>query len=148
MRFRRVAGQIADEVLEGSGTHSNRSCGGFRHKNMPKSSKLLGITHGFFSLSDLLPKTPLTTQHQLDGMSFEHLAFTPINKNLPYPITTPKSTPSFYLPVFQWHFPSKHLRPFAGSGHELGPVSQGAPAGPQGADRQWSLSRFFPNSVS
>ena len=47
MRFRRVAGQIADEVLEGSGTHSNRSCGGFRHKNMPKSSKLLGITHGF-----------------------------------------------------------------------------------------------------
>ena len=47
MRFRRVAGQIADEVLEDSGTHINRSCGGFQHKNMPKSSKLLGITHGF-----------------------------------------------------------------------------------------------------
>ena len=47
MRFRRVAGQIADEVLEGSGTHSNRSSGGFRYKNIPKSSKLLGITHGF-----------------------------------------------------------------------------------------------------
>ena len=47
MRFRRVAGQIADEVLEGSGTHSNRSSGGFRYKNIPKSSKLLGIAHGF-----------------------------------------------------------------------------------------------------
>ena len=47
MRFRRVAGQIADEVLEGSGTHSKQSSGGFRYKNIPRSSKLLGITHGF-----------------------------------------------------------------------------------------------------
>ena len=47
MRFWRVAGQIADEVLEGSGTHSKQSSGGFRYKHVPRSSKLLGITHGF-----------------------------------------------------------------------------------------------------
>ena len=57
MRFRRVpdqtdevprvAGQIADEVLQGSGTHSKQSSAGFRYKNIPRSSKLLGITHGF-----------------------------------------------------------------------------------------------------
>ena len=50
MRFRRVAGQIADEVPEGSGTHSKQSSGGFRYKNIPRSSKLLGITHGFIYL--------------------------------------------------------------------------------------------------
>ena len=48
MRFRRVAGQIADEVLEGSGTHSRQISGGFRYKNIPRSSKLLGITHATF----------------------------------------------------------------------------------------------------
>ena len=46
----RVAGQIADEVLEGSGTHSKQSSGGFRYKSIPRSSKLLGITHGFIFL--------------------------------------------------------------------------------------------------
>ena len=40
-------GQIADEVLEGSGTHSKQSSGGFRYKNIPRSSKLSGIAHGF-----------------------------------------------------------------------------------------------------
>ena len=54
MRFRRAAAQIAGkvpamagEVPEGSGTHSKQSSGGFRYKNLPRSSKLLGITHGF-----------------------------------------------------------------------------------------------------
>ena len=54
MRFRRAAAQIAgkvqamaDEVPEGSGTHSKQSLGGFRYQNLPRSSKLLGITHGF-----------------------------------------------------------------------------------------------------
>ena len=58
MRFRRAAAQIAgkvpaiaDEVPEGSGTHSKQSSGGFRYKNLPRSSKLLGITHGFIFFS-------------------------------------------------------------------------------------------------
>ena len=66
MRFRRVpdqkadevpsvAGQIGDQVLEGSGTHSKQSSGGFRYKSIPRSSKLLGITHGFISLQAHTP---------------------------------------------------------------------------------------------
>ena len=60
MSFWRVPDQKADEVLEGccavpamaevpegSGTHSKQSSGGFRYKNFPRSSKLLGVTHGF-----------------------------------------------------------------------------------------------------
>ena len=44
---RKVPVQTADKVAEVSGADSRRSCGGFRYKNLPKSSKLLGITHEF-----------------------------------------------------------------------------------------------------
>ena len=45
MRFQRVPVQIADKVAEESGAHSRH--GGFRYKNLPRFSKLLGITHEF-----------------------------------------------------------------------------------------------------
>ena len=41
MKFRMVPVQIADKVAELS------SSGGLRYKNLPRSSKLLGITHEF-----------------------------------------------------------------------------------------------------
>ena len=44
---RKVPVQIAHKIAEVSGTDSGRSCGGFRYKNLPKFSKLLGITHEF-----------------------------------------------------------------------------------------------------
>ena len=44
---RRVPVQTADKVAEVSGAHSRQSCGGFRYKSLPRSSKLLGITHEF-----------------------------------------------------------------------------------------------------
>ena len=43
--------QIADKVAEVSGAHSRESSGGQRYKNLPRSSKLLGITHEFICLS-------------------------------------------------------------------------------------------------
>ena len=47
MKFRMVPVQIADKVAELSGAHSRQSSGGLRYKNLPRSSKLLGITHQF-----------------------------------------------------------------------------------------------------
>ena len=48
MKFRMVPAQIADKVAELSGAHSRQSSGELRYKNLPKSSKLLGIiTHEF-----------------------------------------------------------------------------------------------------
>ena len=50
MKFRMVPVQIADKVAELSGAHSShskQSSGGLRYKNLPRSSKLLGITHEF-----------------------------------------------------------------------------------------------------
>ena len=44
---RRVPVQTADKVAEVSGAHSRQSCGGFRYKSLPRSSKLLGMTHEF-----------------------------------------------------------------------------------------------------
>ena len=44
---RKVPVQTADKVAEVSGADSRRSTGGFRYKNLPKSSKPLGITHEF-----------------------------------------------------------------------------------------------------
>ena len=58
MRFRRVLVQIADEVLDGSGTHSKQSSEGLRYKNIPRSSKLLGITHGFIFIVPPLTSSP------------------------------------------------------------------------------------------
>ena len=43
MKFRMVPVQIADK----SGAHSRQSSEGLRYKNLPRSSKLLGITHEF-----------------------------------------------------------------------------------------------------
>ena len=47
MKFRMVPVQIADKVAKQSGAHSRQSSGGLRYKNLPRSSKLLGITHEF-----------------------------------------------------------------------------------------------------
>ena len=47
MKFRMVPVQIADKVAELSGAHSRQSSGGLRYKNLPRSSKLLGIAHEF-----------------------------------------------------------------------------------------------------
>ena len=47
LKFRMVPVQIANRVADVSGARSKRSTGGFRHKNLPRSSKLLGITHEF-----------------------------------------------------------------------------------------------------
>ena len=49
MKFRMVPVQIADKVAELSGAHSRQSSGGLRYKNLPRSSKLLGIAHEFIS---------------------------------------------------------------------------------------------------
>ena len=42
MKFRRVAGQIADEVLEGSGTHSKQSSGRVRVQKHSKIFQAVG----------------------------------------------------------------------------------------------------------
>ena len=47
MKFRMVRVQIADKDAEVSGAHSRQSSGGLRCKNLPRSSKLLGITYEF-----------------------------------------------------------------------------------------------------
>ena len=47
LKFRMVPVQIANRVADVSGARSKRSTGGFRYKNLPRSSKLLGITHEF-----------------------------------------------------------------------------------------------------
>ena len=47
MKFRMVPVQIADKVAELSGAHSRQSSGGLRYKNLPRSSRLLGITDEF-----------------------------------------------------------------------------------------------------
>ena len=49
MKFRMVPVQIADKVeLSGAhSSHSRQSSGGLRYKNLPRSSKLLGIAHEF-----------------------------------------------------------------------------------------------------
>ena len=41
------SGAVADKVAELSGAHSRQSSGGLRYKNLPRSSKLLGIPHEF-----------------------------------------------------------------------------------------------------
>ena len=50
LKFRMVPVQIANRVADVSGARSKRSTGGFRYKNLPRSSKLLGITHEFILL--------------------------------------------------------------------------------------------------
>ena len=47
MKFRMVPVQIADKAAELSGAHSRQSSGRLRYKNLPRSSKLLGITREF-----------------------------------------------------------------------------------------------------
>ena len=47
IKFRMVPAQIIDNVAELSGIHSRQNSGGFRYKNLPRFSKLLGITHEF-----------------------------------------------------------------------------------------------------
>ena len=44
---RRVPAQIADRVAGVFSAYSRQSSGGFWYKNLPRSSKLLGITHEF-----------------------------------------------------------------------------------------------------
>ena len=56
MKFRMVPAQIADRVAEVSGAHSRQRSGGFRHKNLRRSSKLLGIAHELILTSPLRVK--------------------------------------------------------------------------------------------
>ena len=72
MRFWRVPGQKADEVPDGSGADSAQGSGEFRcrwlmrfrrvpgqiAKNLPRYSKLLGITHGFIQKRTFLQDFP------------------------------------------------------------------------------------------
>ena len=64
--------QIADRVAEVSVAHSRQSSEGFRYKILPRSSKLLGITHEFMALDVFLGgfQTVAAQNHESTGETF------------------------------------------------------------------------------
>ena len=92
MKFRMVPVQIADNVAELSSAHSRQSSGGLRYKNLPRSSKLLGITHEFifFSLS-LSFIFPLSLSLFLSLYIFENL----LSFNVIFPLSRQPSSSFF-----------------------------------------------------
>ena len=65
--------QIADKVAEVSRARSRQSSGGSWYKNLPRSSKLLGITHEFILLCGCSSKT-CETRANTSWLSFQFVA--------------------------------------------------------------------------